>query len=168
MSASSTYISVVGPADPSDHLYAHAYELGRLLAKASATVVCGGLGGIMEAVAKGAVERGGVVVGLLPTLDRTSANPYVNVAIPTGLGELRNGLVVRAGDALIAIGGSWGTMSEVALAIRVGMPVILLESWDVVDADGASAGHGIRVQSPSQAVAAALNAVATAGAQRTP
>jgi uncharacterized protein (TIGR00725 family) len=153
-----TYISVVGPAEPPAHLYAHATELGRLLADASAIVVCGGLGGIMEAVAKGAAERDGVVVGLLPTLDRASANPFLTVAIPTGLGELRNGLVVRSGNAVIAIGGSWGTMSEVALALRAGLPVILLESWDVVDATGADITGGIRVESPAQAVAAALAA----------
>jgi uncharacterized protein (TIGR00725 family) len=155
---SPTYVSVVGPADPPPHLYTHAYELGRLLADAAAIVVCGGLGGIMEAVAKGAAERNGVVVGLLPTLDRTTANPYVTVAIPTGLGELRNGLVVRAGDAVIAIGGSWGTMSEVALALRVGQPVILLESWDVVDATGDDIAGGIRADSPAEAVALALAA----------
>lgn len=160
-----TYISVIGPADPPPHLYAHAYELGRQLANASATVVCGGLDGIMEAVAKGAAERDGVVVGLLPTLDRTTANPYVTVAIPTGLGELRNGLVVRAGDAVIAIGGSWGTMSEVALAIRTGVPVILLDSWAVVDSAGTDVAQGIRVQSPGEAVAAALKAVAATGPQ---
>jgi uncharacterized protein (TIGR00725 family) len=105
--------------------------VGRGLAQAGAVVVCGGLGGVMEAVCRGAQEAGGTTVGLLPGADRAAANPHVSVAIPTGLGELRNGLVVRASDVVIAIAGGYGTLSEVALALKVGTRVIGLDTWAI-------------------------------------
>ena len=87
-------------------------------------LVCGGLGGVMEAACRGARERGGITLGILPGLDRAAANPHVSVALPTGLGEARNALVVRAADALIAVGGGYGTLSEIALALKAGKRVI--------------------------------------------
>jgi uncharacterized protein (TIGR00725 family) len=115
--------------------------VGRALAEAGAVVVCGGLGGVMEAACRGAKEAGGTTVGILPGHDRAEANPYVDVAIATGFGEARNALVVRAADALIAVGGEYGTLSEIALALKARKPVVGLGSWDldpVVSADDAA------------------------------
>ena len=123
--------------------------MGRLLAEAGAVVVTGGLGGVMEAASKGARGAGGRTVGILPGLDRRAANAYVDVAVPTGMGEARNALVVRAADALIAIGGGWGTLSEIALASKVGKPVVGIGSWDLPGLDA--------VAEPAEAVAAVLH-----------
>ena len=94
-------------------------------------VVCGGLGGVMEAACRGAKSAGGTTVGILPTLDRADANPFVDIAVATGLGEARNALVVRAADALVAVGGEWGTLSEIALAMRAGKRVVGLGTWEL-------------------------------------
>ncbi len=108
----------------------------------------------MEAACRGATDAGGLTVGLLPGEDRTAANPWVGVAITTGLGELRNGLIVRSSDALIAVGGAYGTLSEIALGLRAGRTVVGLASWEI---EGIRAADG-----PEQAVAIALSAVADA------
>lgn len=116
--------------------------MGRLLAERGAAVVCGGLGGTMEAACRGARSGGGTTIGLLPGFDRADANPYVDVAIPTGLGEARNALIVRAADAVIALGGGYGTLSEIALALRAGKRVVGVGTWEiegVVAVDGAQA-----------------------------
>lgn len=152
------YVAVCGPDPSTPEEAAAAEEVGRLLAGAGAVVVCGGLGGVMAAAARGAAAAGGTSVGLLPGLRREAANPHLSVAIPTGLGELRNGLIVRAVDALIAVGGSSGTLSEIALALKSGVPVVGLNTWIL-----AKAGHGvpdpiIRARSPEEAVALALRA----------
>jgi len=131
-------VGVVGRGDAESD---EAFEVGRLLAERGAVVVTGGLGGVMASAARGAASAGGLVVGLLPGLDRSAANEWVSVAIPTGLGELRNGLVVRASDALIAVGGGYGTLSEIALALKAGKPVVGIGSWEiegVVAASGAA------------------------------
>jgi uncharacterized protein (TIGR00725 family) len=125
-----------------------AEEVGRLLARRGAVVVCGGLGGVMEAACRGASREGGTTVGVLPGLDRGAANPFVSVAVATGLGEARNALVVRAADALIAVGGAYGTLSEIALALKAGKPVIGLGTWEI---DGVE-----RVEGPEAAVRMAL------------
>lgn len=125
-----------------------AEAVGAGLARAGAVVVCGGRGGVMAAACRGAADAGGLTVGLLPGLDRREANEWVQVALPTGLGELRNGLVVRAADGMIAVGGSYGTLSEVALALRADVPVIGLRSWKI---EGVRAAAG-----PDEAVALAL------------
>ncbi len=104
-------------------------ELGRHLALAGAVVLCGGLGGVMEAAARGAAQAGALVVGILPGPDRLAANPHVHVSLATGLGEARNALLVRAADACVAVGGGWGTLSEIALARRMGKPVVALSTW---------------------------------------
>jgi uncharacterized protein (TIGR00725 family) len=143
------YVAVCGPGQATDAEAARAQAVGRGLAERGAVVICGGLGGVMEAACRGARDAGGTTVGLLPGHDRGAANPYVSVALPTGLGELRNGLIVRAADAVIAIGGAFGTLSEVALALKTGTPVVGLDTWDV--------GEPIRrAGSPEEAVEWAL------------
>lgn len=142
------YVAVVGPGGASDAELAVAEEVGGRLAASGAVMVCGGLGGVMEAACRGAKSKRGVTIGLLPGLDRSAANGWVDVAIPTGLGELRNGLIVRACDALIAIGGGEGTLSEIALALRDGRPVIGIGTFEV--------GAVVQVASAEEAVALAL------------
>jgi uncharacterized protein (TIGR00725 family) len=149
------YVSVIGPGTASADAVADAESVGRGLAGAGAILVCGGLGGVMEAASRGAAEAGGVIVGLLPDADRRHANPHLTVAIPTGMGELRNGLVARAGDAVIAIRGEFGTLSEIAFALKLGRPVVGLGSWEL--AQGGEAVDAIeRADGPDDAVARAL------------
>jgi uncharacterized protein (TIGR00725 family) len=127
------YVAVVGTSTATPEQETTAEAVGRRLAERGAIVVCGGLGGVMEATARGAHAAGGIVVGLLPGRDRTEANGYLTVALATGLGEMRNPLVVRSADAVIAIGGAYGTLSEVAFALRTGVPVVGLGTWDLDD-----------------------------------
>ncbi len=122
-------IAVVGSGEATAQEAAWAYEVGRRLAEAGAVVLCGGRGGVMEAACRGAAEAGGLTVGILPGDDHREANPYVRLPLPTGLGEARNALVVRAAHAVIAIGGEFGTLSEIALALKWGIPVVGLETW---------------------------------------
>lgn len=124
-----TYVAVVGAGAAGEQDERVATEIGRLLADAGCTVVCGGLGGVMAAACRGAKEAGGTTVGLLPGDDRSEANPWVDVAVATGLGEGRNLLVVRAADAVIAIGGEFGTLSEIGLALKLGRPVVGVGTW---------------------------------------
>ena len=124
MDSSGLYIGVIGPGEASAEELDRAETVGRLLAERGAILVCGGLGGGMEAVARGASSASGLVIGILPGRDRAEANPHVTVAIPTGLGEMRNPLLVRAADALIAVGGADGTLSEVAFTMRTKVPVV--------------------------------------------
>jgi uncharacterized protein (TIGR00725 family) len=140
------YVAVVGPGEASPEEIQAAEEVGRELAQRGDVLVCGGLGGVMAAAARGAAAAGGTTVGLLPGTSRDDANEWIGIAIPTGLGELRNGLVVRAADAVIAIGGAYGTLSEVALALKTGVPVVGLRTWEI---DGVEA-----VDSPERAVEA--------------
>ena len=126
------YVGVVGPGSPEDtSLLAAAREAGRLLAGRGYVVVTGGLGGVMAAAAAGAAQVGGTAVALLPGDDRSLASDGHSIVIPTGLGEMRNALLVRSVDAVLAIGGSWGTLSEIALAARTGVPVFAVGSWDL-------------------------------------
>jgi len=125
------YVAVVGPGEPAAAELEQAEAIGRELARAGAVLVTGGLGGVMSAACRGAASAGGLTVGLLPGQDRKAANEWVTVALPTGLGELRNGLVVRAADAVIAVGGAYGTLSEIALALRTGVPVIGVRTWEI-------------------------------------
>ncbi|WP_354644350.1 TIGR00725 family protein [Kitasatospora camelliae] len=150
------YVAVVGPSEAGERQRALARRVGELLADRGAVVLCGGLGGVMEAVCEGAAGRGGTTVGLLPGEDRARGNPYLTVGLTTGLGELRNGLLVRSCDAVLAVGGSWGTLSEVALAVRTGRPVVLLDGWPLPDAP--TAGPLLTAATPDQAVDLALDA----------
>jgi uncharacterized protein (TIGR00725 family) len=110
---------------------AQAEEVGRAVAEAGAVLVCGGLGGVMEAACRGAQGAGGLTLGILPGLDRGAANAHVDVAVATGLGEARNALVVRAADAVVAVAGEYGTLSEIALALQAGIPVVGLDTWEL-------------------------------------
>jgi uncharacterized protein (TIGR00725 family) len=132
------YVAVVGPGDASRQELDSAEQIGAGLADAGAVIVTGGLGGVMEAACRGARSRRGRTVGILPGEDRDAANGWVEIAIATGLGELRNGLVVRAADAVIAVGGGHGTLSEVALALKLGRPVVGLGTWEVHGVDHVS------------------------------
>lgn len=155
------YIAVVGAGHPSVAGDAGAEALGRALAERGAVVVCGGLSGVMEAACRGARGAGGRTVGILPGLDRTHANPYVDVAIPTGMGELRNGLVVRAADAVVAVGGEFGTLSEVALALKLGVPVVGLRTWELArDGRALDPDPVVRRDDPVEAAAEALRLAA--------
>ena len=120
-------VAVVGAGDATPEEERLAEEVGRLLGERGVVVVTGGLGGVMEAASRGASEAGGLTLGLLPGLEPQAANRWVEVAVPTGMGELRNGLVVRSADAVIAIGGEYGTLAEVALALKAGTRVVGLE-----------------------------------------
>ena len=148
--APTRYVAVVGASEPTDADMRDAEQVGRLLAQRGAIVVCGGRGGVMAAAAKGACEAGGTVVGMLPGEGRDDANRWVTVSIPTGMGELRNGLIVRAAEAMIAVGGSYGTLSEIALALRGDLKVYGLHTWEI---DGIE-----QVASPEDAVERALAA----------
>ena len=121
---------MVGPGEAGVEQLEVAEDVGTAIAEAGAGLVCGGLGGVMEAACRGARSRGGLTLGLLPGLDREAANGWVVVAVPTGLGEARNALVVRAADAVVAIGGGWGTLSEIALALKTGVPVVGIDTWE--------------------------------------
>ena len=150
-------MAVIGPSDgaAAGQLEA-AEEIGRLLAEAGAVLVCGGLGGAMEAACRGARSADGMTVGILPGGDRHEANPYVQFALPTGLGEGRNALVVRAADAVIAVGGGYGTLSEIALALRARKPVVGIDTWEL--ARGGEPDTGVvRAESTADAVRRALD-----------
>jgi uncharacterized protein (TIGR00725 family) len=129
--SSGLYVAVVGASDAAPAALAEAEDVGRLLAERGAVVVCGGLGGVMAAACRGAKVGGGTTVGILPGDDRAEANAWVDVAVATGMGEARNALVVRTADAVIAVAGGYGTLSEIALALRLGRPVAALASWDI-------------------------------------
>jgi uncharacterized protein (TIGR00725 family) len=145
---SSRYVAVCGASEPEPRQRQLAREVGRLLAEAGAVVLCGGLGGVMEAASEGASDAGGTVVGLLPGPQRDAGNRHLTVAIATGLGEARNVVLACAADSVIAIGKGWGTLSEIALARKRGREVIGLESWNVEGVPTAG--------SPEEAVRAAL------------
>jgi uncharacterized protein (TIGR00725 family) len=127
------YVAVIGPSEATAEELACAEQVGRLLAARGAVVVCGGLGGVMDAVSRGASGAGGTVLGILPGTNRSDANEHVTVALTTGMGEMRNGLVVRAADAVVAVGGAYGTLSEIAFALRTGVPVVGIGTWDLDD-----------------------------------
>jgi uncharacterized protein (TIGR00725 family) len=145
------YIAVVGPGEATPADLSAAVVVGNELARAGAVLVCGGLGGVMEAACRGAREAGGTTIGILPGADRVAANEFVDVAIATGLGEARNALVVRSADALVAVGRGYGTLSEIALALKARKPVVALDSWDIDGVESAA--------TPEQAVGAALAAL---------
>ncbi|HLY34025.1 MAG TPA: TIGR00725 family protein, partial [Jatrophihabitantaceae bacterium] len=152
------YVAVIGPGDgASEAECALAFELGELLASRGAVVLTGGRGGVMAAAARGAAAAGGTSVGLLPGTSRTDGEPAHTVLLATGLGELRNGLLVRCADAVIAVGGSWGTLSEIALAMRTGVPVVQLAGRSIDFADRRPDEAAVaKAATPAEAVATVL------------
>jgi len=146
----SIYVSVIGPGEATAEQESDGETVGRLLAGAGAIVVCGGRGGVMAAACRGAAAEGGVTVGLLPDTDRLHANPFLTVSIPTGMGELRNGLVARAGDAVIAIAGEFGTLSEIGFALKLGRPVVGLGTWELGRGGVEVRGDRARRRSPGR------------------
>jgi uncharacterized protein (TIGR00725 family) len=151
------YISVIGAGLASEDEVAAAEEIGRLLAEAGAVLVCGGLGGVMDAAARGCEAGGGTSVGILPGEDRSAGSPHLTVRIATGLGEARNVIVARAADAVIAVGGEFGTLSEIAFALKMGKPVVGLGTW-ALDLEGLPGDPLQRASDPLDAVAKALEA----------
>jgi uncharacterized protein (TIGR00725 family) len=143
------YVAVVGSGVATDDLYEKAREVGRLVAERGATVVCGGLSGVMEAAARGATEAGGTAIGILPDEDRRRQNEYLTYSVATGAGQARNLAVVCSGAVVIAVGGEYGTLSEIGLARKVGKPVVVLEGWDLGE-------HVSVASSPHEAVEAAF------------
>jgi uncharacterized protein (TIGR00725 family) len=144
-------IAVAGAADATEAEYEAAYATGALIAQAGGVLVCGGLGGVMEAACKGAREHGGTTVGIISGMG--DGNPYLDIVIRTGLGHGRNVLVAQSGDAMIAIGGSHGTLSEIAIALKIGCPVFSLGSWDI---EGV-----VKCTTPAEAAGLAVRAAGT-------
>ena len=143
------YVAIVGSGTATGQLYEKAREVGRLVAQRGGTVVCGGLSGVMEAAARGATEVGGTAIGILPDEDRKRQNRYLTYSVATGVGQARNLAVVCSGDVVIAVGGEYGTLSEIGLARKVGRPVVMLGGWDLGE-------HVTASSSPGEAVEAAF------------
>ncbi len=153
-----TMITVIGGSRASKSEIALAEEVGREIARRGAVLVCGGLGGIMEAVCRGAKSAGGLTVGILPGALRNAANPYVKIAVVTGMGEARNVIVVNSADIVIAVGGAYGTLSEIALALRNGTKVIGLGTW-ALSRGGEPDTSIIQVESAAEAVDLAFDLI---------
>jgi uncharacterized protein (TIGR00725 family) len=154
--AAGPYIAVIGASAPSAEQEQAAQDIGRGLGAAGCVVITGGRGGVMAAASRGAQEAGATVIGILPGTDRRDANEWVGIALPTGIGELRNGLIVRAADAVVAVGGAYGTLSEIALALTAGVGVVGYDTWSI---DGVEPAD-----TPAAAVARALELAADAEA----
>ncbi|NWF77015.1 MAG: TIGR00725 family protein [Chloroflexi bacterium] len=149
-------IAVIGDSSCSSEEARLAETVGELLAQRGATVICGGLGGVMEAVCRGAKSTGGLTVGILPGQDVSTANPWVDIPLVTGMGEARNVVVAKSAQAVIAIGGGYGTLSEIAYALKNGIPVIGLNTWSL-SRNGREDDPIIRVQSAAEAVNKAIS-----------
>ena len=154
------YVAVVGDSDPrgpdANRILEWAEEIGQQLARAGATVISGGLGGVMRASARGAMGAGGETIGILPTADASDANEYIRTPIATGLGVVRNLVVVTSADVVIAVGGRHGTLSEIGLALRMGRHVVALSSWSVESEHRLGGPRVHRVRTPREAVELAL------------
>ena len=154
--AAGPYIAVIGASAPSPEQEQAAEDIGRGLGAAGCVVITGGRGGVMAAASRGAHEAGATVVGILPGTDRRDANEWVGIALPTGIGELRNGLIVRAADAVVAVGGAYGTLSEIALALAARVGVVGYDTWPI---------EGVELaDTPAAAVERALELAADAEA----
>lgn len=152
-------IAVIGAGTCDAETERCAYGIGRGIAERGAVLVTGGLTGVMQAASAGARDAGGLVVGILPGLDPSAANSAVDVAIPTGMGQLRNGLVVGAAAAVIAVAGEWGTLSEIGFARKLGKPVVAWNSWEL-KRRGTEDGHLVRAASAEEAVDLAFHLAA--------
>ena len=150
------YVSVIGASRATPELVAKAEELGELLAERGCIVVCGGREGVMDAVASGVKKKGGVSIGILPEADRRRAAPDLTYTICSAMGYARNLSVVASGDVVIAVGGAWGTLSEIALARNVDKPVILLDTWEISPPTGGELDGVRRAATPAEAVELAL------------
>ena len=150
------FIAVIGGSQCSSREAKLAEAVGREIARQDAIVVCGGLGGVMEATCKGAQSEGGVTIGILPGDNRQLANSYVQIPIVTGIGYARNAMVVKSAQAVIAIGGSYGTLSEISYALQSGIPVIGFNTWEI-SRNGQPDNSIILAQNPTEAVSKALN-----------
>jgi uncharacterized protein (TIGR00725 family) len=157
-------IGVVGEREAAPDVWVAAQAVGREIAQRGGVLICGGMGGVMEAASAGAVEAGGLVVGILPTPTAEGGNPYLTIPIPTGMGEGRNVIVARASEAVIAVGGWYGTLSEIAYALRIGIPVIGLSTW-TIERGGLEQDPIIRAQTPEEAVERAWSAALRARAE---
>tara|TARA_B100000315_G_scaffold243157_1_gene266225 strand:- start:163 stop:642 length:480 start_codon:yes stop_codon:yes gene_type:complete len=151
-------IAVIGGAQASQRELKLAEEVGHELAKEGAILVCGGLGGVMEAACHGAVAEGGVTVGILPGESRRTANKYVQIPIVTGMGYARNAVVVKSAQAVIAVGGSYGTLSEIGHALQNGIPVVGLGTWSLLRNENPDTSI-ITAQTPLEAVAKAISLI---------
>lgn len=150
-------ISVIGASEPPPEIAEMAEQVGRGLAERGATIVCGGLGGVMAAACKGAKSAGGTTIGILPGSDPDDANEWVDLPLCTGLGYARNVMIVMSGRAVVAVGGAFGTLSEIAHALGDGIPVIGLETW-TMSRQGSEDGTIVRAHSPADAVDKAMAA----------
>ena len=155
----SRQISVIGASEGSGDILRVAEAVGRGIAEAGAVLVCGGRTGVMEAASKGAADAGGIVIGILPTLSTDDANPYITYAVATGTGHARNLAVVASGEAVIAISGEWGTLSEIAFARRLERPVVAIRSWALRNQADTDLGI-VEANAPEEAVELALRAAA--------
>lgn len=151
-------ISVIGSSLCSHKEYQTAEVVGREIAQRKAVLICGGLGGVMEAACKGAKQAGGITVGILPGTDKNSANPYIDIPIVTGLGEARNIIVALSGDAVIAIGGALGTLSELSFALKNKKTVIGIGTWRL-DKDYCPKAEIVAASNPKQAVDKAFSSI---------
>lgn len=152
------FITVIGASDCSAEETRLAEEVGRELARRGATLICGGLEGVMDAACRGATSQGGVTIGILPGDSRQDANPYVQIPIVTGMGYTRNAIVAKSGQAVIAIGGGYGTLSEIAYALQNDIPVISLGTWSLAR-EGVVDKSIIVAQNPVDAVEKALGLI---------
>ena len=153
------FIAVIGGSQASLKEISLAEEVGRELAQNGVVLVCGGLGGVMEAACRGASSKGGVTIGILPGENRREANRYVQIPIVTGMGYARNVAVVKSAQAVIAIGGRYGTLSEIGHALQNGIPVIGLDTW-ILPKNGKTNKAIITAQNPAEAVEKALELIA--------
>jgi uncharacterized protein (TIGR00725 family) len=138
-------IAVIGGNNCTSTVAKTAYETGREIARAGCMLICGGLGGVMEAAARGAKEAGGCTIGILPGTITSDANPFIDIPVATAMSHARNAIIVRTADGVIAVGGKYGTLSEIALALALGKPVVGLGSWDIKGV--------IAVNNPKEAIA---------------
>jgi uncharacterized protein (TIGR00725 family) len=146
-----TYIGVIGGSEASESILGQAEEVGKLIAKSGSVLVCGGLGGVMAAAARGAKSEGGLTIGILPGDRRSDANRYIDIAIATNMGYARNAIIAQTCDSLVAVGGRYGTLSEIGFGLALGKTVVGLDSWRLEQGM-------IRAEDPNDAVSKALNA----------
>ncbi len=144
-------IGIIGGSSINKEIYNISYEVGKLIAENNWILICGGMGGVMEAASKGAFDNNGTTIGILPTSEKTDANPYIKIPIPTNMGYARNYIIVQTADVLVAIDGKTGTLNEITAALNMGKTVISLYSWDL-NKIGISENNYIKVNSPKEVI----------------